>query len=221
MVLVWQNGLGIGRHLGHRATRAINVEIPIIVFAFLFAFSMGYRSSSSAACARPTHDGLDPHAVVEASAAPAPWSPARRSSWAALVAIERRPRHRGEDFATALAAGILLDATLVRAILAPAAVILGRYNGGGSRTGRRGSSGSSPRAPGRRPLFRTPRLGVRALHALLLRRRPSKVNGHRPAWPCAAEQQLSGGRDVERLWVVRHLSIDEPRLAAVADAGAA
>ena len=43
MVLFWQNGIGSEAIWGIEATRAINVEIPIVVFAFLFGISMDYQ----------------------------------------------------------------------------------------------------------------------------------------------------------------------------------
>jgi RND superfamily putative drug exporter len=43
MVLVWQHGFGSEAIWGIEATRAINVEMPVVVFAFLFGVSMDYQ----------------------------------------------------------------------------------------------------------------------------------------------------------------------------------
>ena len=47
----------------------------------------------------------------------------------AFVAFSATPRTEAKIFATALGGGILIDATIIRGILAPAAVaLLGRWN---------------------------------------------------------------------------------------------
>jgi RND superfamily putative drug exporter len=43
IVLVFQEGLGSDAIWGIEATRAINVEMPIVIFAFLFGVSMDYQ----------------------------------------------------------------------------------------------------------------------------------------------------------------------------------
>ena len=43
MVLVWQHGWGSHAIWGIGATGSINVEMPIVVFAFLFGISMDYQ----------------------------------------------------------------------------------------------------------------------------------------------------------------------------------
>ena len=40
IVLVWQKGFGSDELVGIEATQAINVEMPIVIFAFLFGVSM-------------------------------------------------------------------------------------------------------------------------------------------------------------------------------------
>ncbi len=42
-VLIWQNGYGSNAIWGIEATQAINVEMPIVIFAFLFGISMDYQ----------------------------------------------------------------------------------------------------------------------------------------------------------------------------------
>jgi RND superfamily putative drug exporter len=131
MVLVWQNGLGSEAIWGIEATGAINVEIPVVVFAFLFGVSMDYQVFIISRM-REAYDrtGSTRTAVVEGIG-----RTGRLVTSAALilglafVALSASPGTEVKIFATALAAGVLLDATIVRAILVPAAVaILGRWN---------------------------------------------------------------------------------------------
>jgi hypothetical protein len=152
MVLVWQNGLGTEAIWGIEATRAIYVEMPIVVFAFLFGVSMDHQVFIISRM-REAYDrtGSTPAAVVEGIG-----RTGRLVTSAALilglafVALSASPGTEVKIFATALAAGILIDATIVRAILVPAvAAILGRFTGG-CRSGRRGYCGSSPRWSGGR-----------------------------------------------------------------------
>ncbi len=131
IVLVWQEGLGSGAIWGIEATHAINVEMPIVVFAFLFGVSMDYQvfiiSRMREAYDRTRSTEI---AVVEGIG-----RTGRLVTSAALilglafVAFSAQPGTEAKIFATALGGGILIDATIVRGILAPAAVaILGRWN---------------------------------------------------------------------------------------------
>jgi putative drug exporter of the RND superfamily len=131
MVLVWQQGIGSEAIWGIEATRSVNAEMPITVFAFLFGLSMDYQvfiiSRMREAYDR---DGSTDAAVVEGIG-----RTGRLVTSAALilglafVALSASPGTEIKIFATALAAGILLDATVVRGVLAPAAVaLLGRWN---------------------------------------------------------------------------------------------
>jgi putative drug exporter of the RND superfamily len=131
MVLIWQNGLGSEAIWGIEATRAINVEIPIVVFAFLFGISMDYQVFIISRMREAYDRGLStPAAVVEGIG-----RTGRLVTSAALilglafVALSASPGTEVKIFATALAAGVLIDATIVRAMLVPAVVaILGRWN---------------------------------------------------------------------------------------------
>ncbi len=131
MVLIWQHGFGSEAIWGIEATRAINAEMPITVFAFLFGLSMDYQVFIISRM-RESYDrtGSTSTAVVEGIG-----RTGRLVTSAALilglafVALSASPGTEIKIFATALAAGILLDATLVRGVLAPAAVsLLGRWN---------------------------------------------------------------------------------------------
>jgi putative drug exporter of the RND superfamily len=131
LVLVWQEGLGSEAIWGIEATRAISVELPIVVFAFLFGISMDYQVFIVSRM-REAYDrsGSTEVAVVEGIG-----RTGRLVTSAALilglafVALSGAPGTENKMFASALAAGILLDATIVRGVLLPAAVaILGRWN---------------------------------------------------------------------------------------------
>ena len=131
MVLIWQNGIGSEAIWGIEATRAINVEMPIVVFAFLFGVSMDYQVFIISRM-REAYDrtGSTQTAVVEGIG-----RTGRLVTSAALilglafVALSASPGTEVKIFATALAAGILVDATIVRGVLVPAVVaILGRWN---------------------------------------------------------------------------------------------
>jgi putative drug exporter of the RND superfamily len=131
MTLVWQNGTGTEAIWGIGATRSINEWIPVLVFAFLFGVSMDYQVFIISRM-RETHDrtGSTESAVVEGIG-----RTGRLVTSAALilglafVALSASPGTEVKISATALAAGILLDATIIRAALVPATIaILGRWN---------------------------------------------------------------------------------------------
>jgi RND superfamily putative drug exporter len=130
LVLVFQHGHGSGIW-GIAPTHAINVEMPIVVFAFLFGISMDYqvfiitRMREAYDRARST-----PEAVIEGIG-----RTGRLVTSAALilglafVAFSMTPGTEAKMFATALGGGILIDATIIRGLLAPALVALfGRWN---------------------------------------------------------------------------------------------
>jgi RND superfamily putative drug exporter len=131
LVLVFQHGWGAEQIWGIEATQAINVEMPIVVFAFLFGVSMDYQVFIISRM-REAYDrtGDTDAAVVEGVG-----RTGRLVTSAALilglafVAFSATPGTEAKMFATALGGGILIDATIIRGILAPAAVaLLGRWN---------------------------------------------------------------------------------------------
>ena len=131
IVLVCQKGFGSDEIWGIEATQAINVEMPIVIFAFLFGVSMDYQVFIISRM-REAYDrtGSTETAVVEGIG-----RTGRLVTSAALilglafVAFSAQPGTEAKIFATALGGGILIDATIIRGILAPAAVaILGRWN---------------------------------------------------------------------------------------------
>jgi RND superfamily putative drug exporter len=131
LVLVWQYGIGSEAIWGIEATQAINVEMPIIVFAFLFGVSMDYQVFIISRM-REAYDrtGSTQTAVVEGIGRTGRLVTSAATIMAlAFVAMSASPGTEVKMFATALGGGILLDATIVRGVLAPAAVaILGRWN---------------------------------------------------------------------------------------------
>jgi RND superfamily putative drug exporter len=131
LVLVWQYGIGSEAAWGIEATQAINVEMPIIVFAFLFGVSMDYQVFIISRM-REAYDrtGSTETAVVEGIGRTGRLVTSAAMIMAlAFLAMAASPGTEVKMFATALGGGILLDATIVRGVLAPALVsILGRWN---------------------------------------------------------------------------------------------
>ena len=131
IVLVWQHGIGSDELFGIEPTHAINVEMPIVIFAFLFGVSMDYQVFIISRM-REAYDrtGSTETAIVEGIG-----RTGRLVTSAALilglafVAFGAQPGTEAKIFATALGGGILIDATIIRGVLAPAAVALfGRWN---------------------------------------------------------------------------------------------
>jgi putative drug exporter of the RND superfamily len=131
MVLVWQQGRGSQAIAGIPATGAIDTFIPLMVFAFLFGLSMDYEVFLLTRM-REAYDrtGSTTDAVVEGIG-----RTGRLVTSAALIlflafaSLAGAPQTEIKVFATALGAGILLDATLVRSLLVPALVAMfGRWN---------------------------------------------------------------------------------------------
>jgi RND superfamily putative drug exporter len=131
MVLVWQEGHGSDEIWGIEATGAINVEAPIGLFAFLFGLSMDYQVFIISRMREAyNRSGSTDTAVVEGiSRTGRLVTSAALILGLAFVALSASPGTDVKIFATALAAGILLDATIVRGMLVPAVVsIVGRWN---------------------------------------------------------------------------------------------
>jgi putative drug exporter of the RND superfamily len=131
MVLVWQQGHGSEAIWDIQATDAIQSWMPLMVFAFLFGLSMDYEVFILARM-REEYDrtGSTERAVVEGIG-----RTGRLVTSAALilflsfVAMASSPGTDIKVFATGLAAGILLDATIIRALIVPALVsLMGRWN---------------------------------------------------------------------------------------------
>jgi RND superfamily putative drug exporter len=131
MEIVWQEGHGSEALWGIPATGSISSWIPFIVFAFLYGLSMDYEVFILARIREEydkTHDtdeaiifGLGRTGRLVTSAA--------LILFLAFGALASGPETDVKILATGLAAGILLDATVVRGVLVPALVSLfGRWN---------------------------------------------------------------------------------------------
>jgi RND superfamily putative drug exporter len=128
--LVWQDGHGSGLW-GIPATGSVNTFIPVMVFAFLYGLSMDYEVFILARM-REAHDrtGSTTTAIVEGIGRTGRLvTSAALILFAAFASLAAGPETTLKVFATGLGAGILLDATVVRALLVPALVSLfGRWN---------------------------------------------------------------------------------------------
>jgi putative drug exporter of the RND superfamily len=131
MTLVWQHGLGTELLFGTEPVGAVTFWAPIIVFAFIYGLSMDYEVFILARM-REEYDrtGSTDAAVVRGIG-----STGRLVTSAALIvflafaSMSTASEIDVKVLATGLAAGVLLDALVVRALLVPATVSwLGRWN---------------------------------------------------------------------------------------------
>jgi putative drug exporter of the RND superfamily len=131
MTLIWQEGHGSEALWNIPATGAIDSWIPLIVFAFLFGLSMDYEVFILARM-REEYDstGRTNEAVVRGIGRTGRLvTSAALILFLAFLSLSSGPDTSVKVLATGLAAGILLDATLIRALLVPAVVSLfGRWN---------------------------------------------------------------------------------------------
>jgi putative drug exporter of the RND superfamily len=131
LVLVWQMGYGSEAIWDIQATGSIPSWMPLMVFAFLFGLSMDYEVFILSRM-REEYDrtGSTHTAVVQGIG-----RTGRLVTSAALIlflsftALASGPETDVKMMATGLAAGILLDATVIRALLVPAVIsLMGRWN---------------------------------------------------------------------------------------------
>ena len=131
LVLVWQQGHGSEAVWGIPATGAVAMWVPLMAFAFLYGLSMDYEVFLLARM-REEYDatGSTVAAVVGGLG-----RVGRLVTCAALIlflafaSMATIPEVDVKIMATALGAGILIDATILRALLVPALVaLLGRWN---------------------------------------------------------------------------------------------
>jgi RND superfamily putative drug exporter len=127
----WQEGHGSEAIFGISETGAMTVWLPVLIFSFLFGLSMDYevfilarmreeydRAGSTSIAVR---EGLGRTGRLVTAAA--------LILFFAFAALAGVPSTDIKVMATALGAGILLDATVIRALLVPALVSLfGRWN---------------------------------------------------------------------------------------------
>jgi RND superfamily putative drug exporter len=131
LVLVWQEGHGSEAIWGIQATGSIQSWMPLIIFAFLFGLSMDYEVFILSRM-REEYDrtGSTSEAVVQGIG-----RTGRLVTSAALIlflaftSMASGPDTSVKMFATGLAAGILIDATIIRALIVPAVIsLMGRWN---------------------------------------------------------------------------------------------
>ena len=131
LTLVWQHGHGSHLIWGIQATGSITSWIPLMVFAFLFGLSMDYEVFILARM-REEYDatGSTQTAVVRGIGRTGRLvTSAALILFLAFLSLASGPDTQVRMMATGLAAGILLDATVIRALLVPAVVSLfGRWN---------------------------------------------------------------------------------------------
>ena len=131
VVFFWQQGHGSDLIFNTSATGAITFWLPVVIFAFLFGLSMDYEVFILARM-REEYDetGETADAVITGLG-----RTGRLVTSAALIlffafaALASAPGTDIKVLGTALGVGILIDATVVRALLVPALVsLLGRWN---------------------------------------------------------------------------------------------
>jgi RND superfamily putative drug exporter len=131
VTLVWQEGHLSNLLWGIPATHSVTAWIPLMIFAFLFGLSMDYEVfilarmreefDGTGSTDRAVINGIGRTGRLVTSAA--------LILFLAFVSMASGPETDIKVFATGLAAGILLDATVIRALLVPAVVSLfGRWN---------------------------------------------------------------------------------------------
>ncbi|MGN6187258.1 MAG: MMPL family transporter [Conexibacter sp.] len=126
LVLVWQEGYGSDLIWGIPASGSITSWIPLMVFAFLFGLSMDYEVFILSR----VREEYDATADTNESVVRGIGRTGRLVTSAALIlflafmSLASSPGTQVKVLATGLAAGILLDATVIRALLVPAAVSL-------------------------------------------------------------------------------------------------
>ena len=131
LVLVWQHGYGSELIWGIEATGSIPSWMPLMIFAFLFGLSMDYEVFILARM----REEFDRTGSTEQAVITGIGRTGRLVTSAALilfltfVAMGSGPGTDLKMFATGLGAGILLDATVIRALIVPAVIaLMGRWN---------------------------------------------------------------------------------------------
>jgi RND superfamily putative drug exporter len=131
MTWFWQEGHGSAALFGVPATGAITFWIPLMVFAFLFGLSMDYEVFILARI----REEYDRTGSTDAAVITGLGRTGRLVTSAALIlflafaSLASAPNTDIKVLATGLGVGILLDATIVRALLLPAVVsLLGDWN---------------------------------------------------------------------------------------------
>ncbi len=131
VVLIWQEGFGSEAIWGIQATGTLPSWIPLIVFAFLFGLSMDYEVFILSRM-REEYDrtGSTNVAVVQGIGRTGRLvTSAALILFLAFMSMASGPETDVKMLATGLAAGILIDATIIRALIVPAVIsLMGRWN---------------------------------------------------------------------------------------------
>jgi len=126
VVLVFQHGIGTQALWGVPATGSIGTFVPILIFGFLFGISMDYevfilsRVREGYDRTGSTHDGL----VEGVSHTGRLVTSAALILFFALASLSSGNNLTVRELAAGMAAGVLLDAVVVRMLLLPALVSL-------------------------------------------------------------------------------------------------
>jgi putative drug exporter of the RND superfamily len=131
MTWFWQEGHGSQALFNIPATGAITFWVPLMVFAFLFGLSMDYEVF----ILTRVREEYDRTGSTDAAVITGLGRTGRLVTSAALIlflafaSLASAPNTDIKVLATGLGAGILLDATIIRALLLPALVsLLGKWN---------------------------------------------------------------------------------------------
>ncbi len=131
IVFIFQQGHGSEAIWNVPATQAISPWIPLMIFAFLFGLSMDYEVFMLSRMREAYDETGDTRQAIALGLA----RTGKLVTSAALVlmfaffVLSTSPGVDVKQFGIGLAAGIILDATLIRAVLAPALMrLLGRWN---------------------------------------------------------------------------------------------
>jgi putative drug exporter of the RND superfamily len=131
LVLVWQHGYGSEAIWDIQATGSIPSWMPLMVFAFLFGLSMDYEVFILSRMREEYDRTGSTHAAIVRGIG----RTGRLVTSAALIlflaftSMASGPETDVKMMATGLAAGILLDATVIRALIVPAVIaLMGRWN---------------------------------------------------------------------------------------------
>ena len=131
LTFIWQQGHGTAALFSSPATGAVTLWVPLAVFALLFGLSMDYEVfiltriteeyEQTADTSQAVIRGIGRTGRLVTSGA--------LILCLAFIALGGVPVTDVKILSTGLAAGIIIDATIIRGILAPALVaLLGRYN---------------------------------------------------------------------------------------------
>ncbi|MEP6908937.1 MAG: MMPL family transporter [Actinomycetota bacterium] len=131
VVFVFQDGHGSNLIWGVQATDAVISWIPLMIFAFLYGLSMDYEVFMLTRMREAYDETGDTKKAIELGLA----RTGKLVTSAALVlmfaffALSSSPGPDIKQFAIGLSAGIMFDATVIRALLVPSVMqLLGRWN---------------------------------------------------------------------------------------------